>query len=589
MDTVSEIKNRLNIVDVVREYGTLHPSGSTGSFKMVCPFHDDHSPSMIVNEKKGLAWCFVCNSGGDIFSFVQKIEGCSFPEAVHLLADKAGVAIKDYNPEETKREDQEKERIFRTLEQAASFFEGQLQENKRAKEILERRNLPKEVLKKFQVGFAPLSGHSLERHLLEKGFSRKEMLIAGLVVAEDKTGKQVRDKFKNRIMFPIWNSRGRICGFGGRYIGDSDKAPKYLNSPETPVFKKSGILYGLHFAKQAIKKTKYAVLTEGYFDVIACHAAGIENAIATSGTAFTQEQATLIHRYGKEVALALDVDVAGQSAARRSAEIALKKKLEVTVISIPGGKDPDESIRENKEEFLKAIEEKKTCIQAFIERAFLHRDPKKIEEKKRILDEILPVVGALPREIERDHYLHILAEKIGSRVPVLEEEYRRFSRFSNTIPEKKSVISKTKRISPFQYLLGILLSYPHLYQESEKHFLVDLLPENEEKKIYKLIGETYTASADVSPETIFQKIPQEEAEKWKVLALYAENKNSVLPEAVIKEECIKIIHNINVSLIPKKLNELSTALKQEKSDGPMLLTQINELTKLLHKFHHQNG
>jgi DNA primase len=586
MDTSQEIKNRLSIVDVVREYATLHPSGSTGNYKMICPFHDDHSPSMVVNEKKGLAWCFVCNSGGDIFSFVQKIENCSFPEAVRLLADKAGIQMEKYIPE-TKKDEKEMEGAYRILEETTEFFEKQLAENPRAKKELEKRRLPKDVIKKFHIGFAPKSENALEKHLLEKGYSRKEMTAAGLLVVIDASGKNMRDKFRDRLMFPIWNSRGRICAFGGRYIGSSDKAPKYLNSPETTVFKKSEIMYGLHLAKEAIKKEGFVIVTEGYFDVIACHAAGIENVVATSGTAFTQDHAKILGRIAKEVAFSLDVDDAGQAATRRSAAITLSKEIPTSVITIPGGKDPDEAIRENKEDFCSSITQRENAMDVFFTRAFSLRNPKQLQEKKAILDELLPVISSLSREIERDHYLQMLAQKIGSSVHVLQDEYSRFSRFRSQEPQKPKATTGTFKICSLEYLAAILLSFPELTEEVMRHLLFDLLEPGEEKKIYKRIRENYNHQEGLSSETIFKELSEKEAEKWRILAVYAEEKNGTFSDEVRKKETIKIVQSINSELISKKMKSLGALLKENAAEAPTILSQMNELTKLLQKFHHQ--
>lgn len=585
MDTAQEIKNRLSIVDVVREYATLHPSGSTGSYKMLCPFHNDHSPSMVVNDKKGLAWCFVCNNGGDIFSFVQKIENCSFPEAVRLLAEKAGVQMEKYKPE-TKKDEKEKEDAYCILEETTVFFEKQLAENSRAKKELEKRHLPEEMIKKFRIGFAPKSDNALEKHLLEKGFSRKEMMSAGLLVAHDASGKNLRDKFRDRLIFPIWNTRGRICAFGGRYIGSSDKAPKYLNSPETAVFKKSEVMYGFHFAKEAIKKEGFVIVTEGYFDVIACHAAGIENVVASSGTAFTLDHAKILGRNTKEVSFALDIDDAGQTATRRSAALTLKKEVTTTVITIPGGKDPDEAIRENREDFLAAVKNRENAMDVFFTRAFSLRNPKQLEGKKMILDELLPVISSLSREIERDHYLQMLAQKIGSSVHVLQEEYQRFSRF--TAYESPTVKPKTGsfKVCSLEYLVAIILAYPDLTEEIRKHLLVDLIESGKEKKIYKLIQENYNPKAVFSLDAILEKLSEEEAERWRILAVYAEERNNTFSDEIRKREVIKMTHSINSNLISQKMKTLSGALKENTADAPAILSQMNELTKLLQKFHH---
>lgn len=580
MDTAQEIKNRLSIIDVVRDYGTLVPAGTGGNFKMLCPFHDDHHPSMIVSESKGIAWCFSCNSGGDIFSFVQKIENCSFPEAVQILAEKAGVHMKEYKAPDPKKQE-EKEREYNILEEATAFFEKQLEKNERAKKSVKDRKIPENILKKFHVGYAPESGHSLEKYLLEKGYSRKEMTNAGLLSLNHKG--ETQDKFRTRIMFPIWNAVGRICAFGGRYIGDYENAPKYLNSPETSVYKKSKILYGLHAAKNAIKEKGFTLLVEGYYDVLACHSAGIENVVAVSGTAFTAEHARILARYGNGVALALDVDVAGQAAARKAAILCLQKNEKVEVISIPGGKDPDEAVRENKEEFLQAVKNRENAIDAFLKRSFLHRNPKSLGDKKIILDELLPVLYALKRDIERDYYMQILAEKLSTHVQVIHQEYKNITKYMNRqdAPEKK----KRERQGKLEHILSLVLAFPEMFKEIQKHLLIDLLPQTTEKKFYNILITNYNIAGVLSPKKIWEKISPEESEKWCVAALEAEEQYKNFSEIVRQEECKKIVFELNKECIEQKIQELSQKLKDSPQDTPEIIIQLSELTKLLHTFH----
>ncbi len=585
MDPVQEIKQRLSISEVARDYVTLHPGSGVGNFKALCPFHDDHSPSFVISDNKGFAWCFACNNGGDIFSFVEKIESCTFREALQMLAQKAGVALDNYRPP-SKKTEAETERTLDVLDEATVFFEKQLQANAHALKILKERALPLVVLEQFQVGFAPDTDHALEKHLLEHGFSRKEMLDAGLVTSDNYTAGAVRDKFRNRLMFPIKNTRGKVVGFGGRYIGSSDKAPKYLNSPETKLYKKSEILYGLFEAKEEIRQAKNVILVEGYFDVLACVAVGIKNVVAVSGTAFTIEHARLLKRSAKSLALALDVDDAGQTASRRTAIIAYQNNLDVDVVSIPGGKDPDEAVRESKDDFLQAVTERKPGMDAFITRALLHRNPQDIGDKKIILDELLPLLEALPRAVEREHYLGIIADKLGSRSVVLEREMTSYRQTYAPLSERKpQAIPAARKISLSEYIFGILLGFPELFAEAQKHLLVDLMT-SEEKRFYKQLEQHYNDSGSLSPELMWQSLTHEESQKWRALALYAEERLGTLPDTLRTKELVTSIHNLNLQLIPKKLTALSLSLKESKDDSTEIIVQMNELTKLMNKFHH---
>lgn len=583
MDPVQEIKQRLSISEVVRDYATLKPGSGAGQFKAVCPFHDDHDPSLFINDRKGFAWCFACNTGGDIFNFVQKVENCSFPEALRLLAEKAGVKIENYTPPNPKAEEH-KERIFRLLGAAADFFEGELYRHEKAQAILAKRKISEQVLLRFKIGFAPDSDQVLQRALLDQGFSRKEMESAGLIVADERNPGETRDKFRNRLMFPIWNSRGEICGFGGRYIGESEKAPKYLNSPETEVYRKSDILYGYHFAKDAIREQKFALLTEGYFDVLACVSEGFLNAVAVSGTAFTPAHAKLLARSAGVIALALDVDTAGQTAARRAAIVALQNRLQVEIVSIPGGKDPDEAVRENAEAFREAIKNRKPAMEVFFTRSFLHRDPNNLTDKKAISDELLPLIGAQPRAIEKDHYLSDLARRLGTRPEVLEKERTALELNADPIRPKPTGIAR--RLSTLEYLFGILFALPELFPECQKHLLEDLLP-SEQKKFYKMLSDSYNVSGILMPDSVLASLPEPEAEKWRACAIFAEDALGTLPDTLRLKELHQTVQKINLALIPQKLNALSARLKDSPADSGEILNQMNELTRLLQKFHHQ--
>jgi len=544
---------------------------------MICPFHDDHDPSMIVNERKGLAWCFSCNSGGDMFSFVQKIENCTFPEAVRVLAEKAGVHMEEYKPP-TKEEQDEKERIFSVLEQSAIFFEKQLHANERAKAVLHEREYPENILKKFRVGFAPDSSDALLKFLLEKGFSRKEMLKAGVLVTEDKEGTRTRDKFINRIIFPIWNHRGRICAFGGRYIGTSEKAPKYLNSPETEVYKKSEILYGFHQAKEEIKKQNFVILVEGYFDVLACHLGGFQNVVAVSGTAFTLQHAQILKRSSKSLALCLDIDEAGQVAARKAAAMGIAKDLPTELITVPGGKDPDEAIRENKENFLKAIEERKPAMEAFFERSLLHRNPNDLADKKLIISELLPLVEALPSAIDKDHYLSHLAEKSHVHKTALTEEINKNERFAPRNPERKKAVN-AKKIRSLEYLLGIIIAFPETFEHIQKLFFFDLIPNSPEKKFYKRLRDHYNSQSSDWVDCALDAVSDEEKEHWKVLAVYAEDRIGAFNEEQRMLEIKVLIKKLNHDFLLQKMQEISQ-MQREDPENPELQEKANEMVKL---------
>ena len=365
-DTVQQIKDRLSIVDVVSQYVKLERAGA--SLRARCPFHAERTPSFHVSPERGTYHCFGCNVGGDIFSFVEAIEGLDFKGALKVLAEKAGVELvyeRGGLPGQGKEQKDERERLFELLETATIFYTSRLSDA--AKKYLKERGLSDATMKEFRLGLAGDAWSELSDFLKTKKFTDREIVEAGL--AKNPAGQQAAygagnergrlvDKFRNRIMFPIADPAGRIVGFSGRIFGEkaSPEAPKYLNSPETPLFHKSRILYGFDRAKQSIRKLNCAVLVEGQVDLAASHQAGWGNTVAVSGTAFTDEHAALIRRMTDNLVIALDADQAGIKAASRAARAALALGLNVKVAQLPSGLDPaDFILKEGADAWKKAV------------------------------------------------------------------------------------------------------------------------------------------------------------------------------------------------------------------------------------------
>lgn len=336
MDVAQEIKARLPIEQLVGQYCQLKKKGR--SFVCLCPFHNDSNPSFLVSPDKGIAYCFACNSGGDIFSFYQKIEGVDFPQALRDLADKAGVVLPEHEKMQHGPKKGEKDRARECLQAAVQFYREQLKKSELATKYLEKRAVPQEQIEQFGLGYAPDSFTVTYEHLLKLGFSRTEIVAAGLGGQKELDGK-IYDRFRNRLMFPITDGQGQLVGFGGRTLGNDDA--KYVNSPEGILYNKSQILFGHFQARDAIRETAEVVLVEGYFDVLACHRAGVKNVVAVSGTALTDQHAHLLRRTCKTVTLCLDQDRAGRAAADRAFTILSPEDILVCGAVLPG-KDPAE-------------------------------------------------------------------------------------------------------------------------------------------------------------------------------------------------------------------------------------------------------
>ncbi|MFA6274514.1 MAG: DNA primase, partial [Candidatus Paceibacterota bacterium] len=336
---VQKIKERLSIEEVVSSYIKLERAGA--NLKAKCPFHNEKTPSFFISPDRGSYYCFGCSAKGDIFTFVEEFEGLDFKGALKLLAEKAGVQLEDYKY--NKEAESEKEKLYRAMEEATKFFENNLIENSEVLNYLKSRGLEDKTIKDFRIGFIKNDWRELYTFLQKKGFTEIELEKAGLI---KKTEKGYYDRFRGRIMFPISDSSGRIIAFSGRLFQDDGKSAKYLNSPETPIFNKSSVLYGLDRAKESIRKNNFSILVEGQFDLILSHQAGFRNTIATSGTALSDSTISkenvvsnlgLLRRLSGNIVLAFDADKAGFNAANRASKIALSFGMDVKVASMPDG------------------------------------------------------------------------------------------------------------------------------------------------------------------------------------------------------------------------------------------------------------
>jgi len=368
MSPVDEIKSRITIEGLIREYIEIKKAGA--NYKAICPFHSEKSPSFMVSPDKQIWHCFGCAEGGDIFGFIMRIEGVDFPEAIKLLAKKAGVTLTQQDPKIASL----KTKLMDILEESAKYFALELKKNKIATEYIKSRAISEETASKFQLGFSPNDWSGLINYLSAIGFRGEDIVLAGLALKRD-GDNTFYNRFRGRIMFPITNHYGNIVGFTARVLPqfDDGKIGKYVNTPETITYKKSQILYGLNFAKQDIRKEDCAIFVEGNMDVIALHQAGFNNIVATSGTALTIEQATLVSRYTNNVIMSFDADDAGIQAALRGIDVALSKGLNVKVIEMPKNdlgepiaKDPDELIKKDPKLWGKAVKDSKHIIDFLI-------------------------------------------------------------------------------------------------------------------------------------------------------------------------------------------------------------------------------
>jgi DNA primase len=513
MSDVEEIKNRISIVDLVGEYVRLQKAGS--NWKALCPFHNEKTPSFMVSEERRSFHCFGCGKGGDIFSFVMEMEGVGFREALEQLARKAGVELKRTRINEQGSINKEsKDVLYKILELAAKWYEKNLWEGKGKEKILGyllERGLNGQIIKKFRLGYAPEGWRNALNFLIKRGFSIDEINKTGLLVKKEKISNfqfpisnkipdpkaqseidNYYDRFRDRIIFPIQDIMGRVVGFSARVSpGGDEKSAKYVNTPQTALYDKSKILYGLNFAKVEIKKKDEVILVEGNTDVIASHQAGFENTVAVSGTALTEEQVKILKRYGENIKMGFDMDSAGQQAARRSIKTCLENDLNVKIILLSSGKDAADSLRENPKIWKTAVESAEGVMEYYFKEIFSRYDPQKPVEKKKIAQELLNVIKDIANPIEQSHWLKVLAGKIGTEEKILLDILQKAKENSSHRPladkteQVKENISREKNIE--EKILGIILSFPGECRKELARISADDFQNEKEKAIIETI------------------------------------------------------------------------------------------------------
>ena len=486
MSVIDEVKQRTDIVEVVGQYAKLTKAGRT--FRALCPFHSEKHPSFFVYPEQQSWHCFgACNTGGDIFSFIMKKQGIDFGEALRLLAQKAGVAIPSRL--EPEAEGREKARLYQVNEAAAQYFHNLLLNSpagENARSYLTSRGLSLKTITDFQLGFSLNSWEALKQYLMERGYTESELLTAGLVIETEAGGSH--DRFRNRLMFPINDARGRITGFGARVLDDS--LPKYLNSPQTPLFDKSSSLYGINLASSAIRQQNMVVVVEGYMDTITAHQNGFNNVVASMGTSVTEKQVSTLKRLTQNMALALDADVAGEEASLRSVGYENTLDAEVKVIILPGGKDPDDVIREDARIWQKLVEEALPVIDYTFNMVTTKLDLTTAKGKSLATDKLLPIITEIKDTVRQAHYLQKLARLVKVSERSIEAALRKIKpsqgRRQAKEPSQEAMAWALRPLlsSPIEeYCLALLLQHPELKAHCQD-LLTEYFEDSENREIF---------------------------------------------------------------------------------------------------------
>ncbi len=497
---VEDVKSRINIVDIIGEYIKLQKAGA--SWKALCPFHREKTPSFIVTEEKQIWHCFGCGKGGDVFSFVMEMEGLEFKDALKMLAERSGVDLAAYRlslPSDA-GEKENKAKTFEILKLASRFYEKQLWDGIGKEKILpylRKRGINDESAKKFQLGYAPEGWRNILEFLTKRGYAPEEIIRTGLLVEKNGTGddraqkggnqkniSSYYDRFRDRIIFPVSDAMGNIAGFSARVApGGDESQAKYVNTPETLVYRKSKILYGLNHARREIKDKGAVLVVEGNTDVIAAHQAGIVNAVAVSGTALTGEQLDILKRYSDNLYLLFDMDEAGTNAIRRSAESAFEKDFNVFVVRIPEGKDAAELAQKDAGKLVAAVKAAVPAMDYFFQRLFSVYDKNNARDKKNIAREALNLTLHFKNEIEKSHWVKKLSHEIDVSENLLNDALRK-ARFRTRNEPEKSVLTescewKTRYQMIQEKIFGLMLADPLAWKKTlMKHSREDFWEEN---------------------------------------------------------------------------------------------------------------
>jgi len=409
-DQLDEIRNKIDIVELISEYFPLKKTGR--NFKALCPFHSETAPSFVVSPERQIFKCFGCGAGGDIFGFLMQMEGMEFNEALRILAKRAGVKLKTYRPSEGERK---KQLLYEINHLASEFYHYLLLNHPSGKKALDYilgRGITRESIDLFKLGFAPDLWESLQKFLVgKKGYRATDLEKAGLVIKSTR-GQGFYDRFRRRLMFPLKDHRGNVVGFAGRVLESKVEEAKYINTPETLVYHKSELLYGLSETRAVIKRVDEAILVEGELDMISSYQAGVKNTLAIKGSALTESQIKLLSRFTKNIIFALDQDAAGEAATKTAVETAETAGLNIKVIQIKGGKDPDEVAQKNPKLWRKLVEKPVPVYDYFLNSALNRFDAQTAEGKQKIGQELMPILAKINDEIVKAHYLRQLAEKL---------------------------------------------------------------------------------------------------------------------------------------------------------------------------------
>lgn len=594
MADVQAIKDRIDIAQLIQEYVPLKKAGI--NYKANCPFHHEKTPSFVVQPEKQIWHCFGCGAGGDIFSFIEKIEGLDFIEALKLLAQRAGIKIDNFKSEVNSSQ---RNRLLEINEAAATFFHKFLLEIKSAgpaRDYLKRRGLTEQTIDDWQIGYITDQWDLLTQYLIKKGFGIDDLVAAGLTIKRDgadaKTGRGYYDRFRGRVMFPISDAHGNVVGFTGRILVETENSGgKYVNTPQTVLYDKSRVLYGLHKAKTEIKNKDLVILVEGQMDVIANHQAGITNVVAASGTALTAEQVKLIKRYTGNIAMAFDADAAGENAGKRGISMAMEQGLNVKVIQIPpgAGKDADECLQKNPAVWREAVKNARLVLDWYFDIVLSKVNLKDSKQKQQAAVTLLTEIARLPYAVERDEWIKKLSDRLSIEINILRDEAKHIklpksseSKFSPPgAPQIYKSVGILTEPDSFETLLteafSLLIKFPELAEIFFSHIKPVICADTHLAELYDLLKNEYNSEV-LNLDIVRGKFNTSAAEN-PVDVLLLRPYNMELNHDSATSELPKIIARLKIKWRAKRGNKIKQELAEAEKQNDKV--KMGELLKEL--------
>jgi len=549
-DKLEEIKDRVSIVEVISDYVSLKKAGK--NYKGLCPFHSEKTPSFMVNEEKQIFHCFGCNTGGNVFNFLMKMDRLSFPEAARGLARRYGIDLPKIKISEAdKEENLKREWLFELNELAASYYHNLLineKEGKEAREYLRQRGIGNDVIIDHRVGYAQNSWDGLLKFLLKKGVPLSRVSEVGLIIPKKAQG--FYDRFRGRMIFPIININGKVIGFGGRVLDNT--LPKYLNSPESSIYNKSNSLYGLKVAKDFIRSEDKVIVVEGYFDLLSLNQYGIKNVAATLGTSLTTGHIRILRRYTNNIITVFDADEAGEKAAARSLDILLKHGASPKIAVLPSGFDPDSFVKKVGEEgFKEIIAGSMPLIEFAINEVIKRHDASSVEGKVKIIEDVTPILAKIENKIERDIYIQRVSNRLGIKEDTIVSQLRKTKKRGSVLQEKGVQFMDEDIVE--KLLLKLMLLNNEVVHKIQEEAIIEEFVNKQYKEIGLLLLEEFNRQGRIDSGKVIN-------------CLEDENSKSLISQLSIEKESIEDV--------PKILKDCMNKIRMHKVDEEIKILDI---------------